>query len=49
MEGATGRELCPGERTVVVRMMCAPCLLRLKQLGKREKERDGDVPYLHTF
>ena len=22
MEGATGRELCPGERTVVVRMMC---------------------------
>ena len=23
MEGATGRELCPGERTVVVKMMCA--------------------------
>ena len=37
MEGATGRELCPGERTVVVRMMCA---VSLAPQAARKKSHD---------
>ena len=41
MEGATGSELCPGERTVVVKMMCAvglrPEAWVMRQLGKSRK------------
>ena len=38
MEGAAGRELCPGERTVVVKMMCADVGLQPETLAFHSSE-----------
>ena len=38
MEGATGSELCPGERTEVVKMMCADVGLQPETLAFHSSE-----------